>query len=74
MVVEGLDREAEWHGEFKGSRGVIHGVFIIAASTEQAVQNFLIKVLNPTFKNAPDRSVKYLFAQTGVVLAHECEQ
>ncbi|PKY01211.1 hypothetical protein P168DRAFT_312989 [Aspergillus campestris IBT 28561] len=62
MVVEGLDREAEWHGEFKGR-----------VVTEEAVQDFVIKVLNPTFKNAPDRSVKYMFAQTGVVLQHECE-
>lgn len=74
MVVEGLDRDAEWHGEFKGSRGEIHGVFLLAASTEKAVQDFMVNVLNPTFTNAPGGSIRYLFAQTGEVLPHETEQ
>ncbi|KAJ5794979.1 hypothetical protein N7457_001578 [Penicillium paradoxum] len=69
MVTAGLDRDDEWLGEFKGSRGQIDGVFTLAASSEDTVTRHLASVLNPMFQ-PPGKTpaAKWLFTQSGAVL------
>lgn len=71
MVDVGLDRGEEWHGEFKGSRGQIHGVFIIAGSSEDTVNRSITGLksmfADPTKEGAP-AATKFLFTQSGAVL------
>ncbi|KAF3016060.1 hypothetical protein E8E15_006102 [Penicillium rubens] len=64
MVHDGLDRDAEWLGEFKGSRGQIDGVFTLAASSEDTVNNWMADGINPRFS----KTVRWLFTQSGAVL------
>ncbi|OQD83958.1 hypothetical protein PENANT_c014G05928 [Penicillium antarcticum] len=72
MVTVGLDRDEEWHGEFKGSRGQIDGVFILAGSSEDTVNNWIIDVIKPKFAdptiNGEPAASKFLFTQSGAVL------